>query len=76
VKPTRKKRVKYEFTSTEAGSAFECKFDKKDFAPCDSPKKKKVKKGKHTFDVRAIDAAGNTDATPDEDKFKVKRKKK
>jgi hypothetical protein len=72
----KKKKVKYEFTSTEAGSTFECKFDKKDFAPCTSPHKKKVKKGKHKFQVRATDQAGNADQTPDNDKFKVKRKKK
>ena len=37
---------------------------------------KKLKKGKHTFLVRATDAAGNTDATPAEDAFTVKKKKK
>jgi hypothetical protein len=35
-----------------------------------------VKKGKHTFAVRALDAAGNADASPDTGAFTVKVKKK
>jgi hypothetical protein len=36
----------------------------------------KVKKGKHTFQVRATDAAGNIDPTPASDAWKVKKKGK
>ena len=32
---------------------------------------KRLKKGKHKFQVRAIDAAGNVDPSPAKDKFKV-----
>jgi hypothetical protein len=35
-----------------------------------------VKKGKHTFEVRAVDAAGNVDPTPASDTWKRKKKKK
>jgi hypothetical protein len=35
-----------------------------------------VKRGKHTFSVRATDQAGNVDATPATDTWKVKRKKR
>jgi len=35
----------------------------------------KVKKGKHEFDVVAVDAAGNKDASPAEDSWKIKKKK-
>jgi hypothetical protein len=43
---------------------------------CASPYTIKVKKGKHTFQVRAIDQAGNVDGTPATDDWKVKKKKK
>ena len=66
-----KSTAKYKFVSDEPGSTFECKIDKKPFKPCASPKKFKVKDGKHKFLVRAIDAAGNVDLSADKDKFKV-----
>ena len=58
--------------------SFECKIDKKDFKPCDSPEKfKKLKAKKHKLQVRAIDVpTGSVDATPASDKFKIKRKHK
>lgn len=76
-KKAKKVKVKVKFTSSEAGSTFECKLDKKAFKPCSSPfKKKKVKAGrKHKFLVRAKDAAGNVDATPAKAKWKVKKKR-
>jgi hypothetical protein len=37
--------------------------------------KRKVKRGKRRFEVRAIDPAGNVDATPAVAKWKVKRRK-
>lgn len=75
---TKRKRAKVtlSFSSDESGGAFECALDREPFAPCTSPVKVKVKKGKHTFSVRAVDAAGNADATPATAKFKVKRKRK
>ena len=71
-KKTDANRVKFKFGSDEAGSSFECKLDKKPFKPCASPKTvKRLEEGKHKFQVRAIDASGNADLTPDKDKFKV-----
>jgi hypothetical protein len=66
-----KTKVKFTFSSTEVGSTFKCKLDKKAFAACTSPKTYKVKPGKHSFQVEAVDAAGNIDATPAKQKFKV-----
>jgi hypothetical protein len=64
--------AKFRFVSSEAGSTFQCRLDKKKFKPCLSPKKyKRLKPGKHVFEVRAIDAAGNRDKTPATRKFRV-----
>jgi Ca2+-binding RTX toxin-like protein len=55
----------FTFSSDEAGSTFECKLeDAGTFAPCTSPKAyDELSNGSHTFEVRATDAAGNSDAT-------------
>jgi len=73
---TKKKTATFEFTSNEPGSTFECSLDDAAFAPCASPLTEKVKKGKHSFRVRAKDAAGNVDGSPATDDWKVKKKKK
>jgi alpha-tubulin suppressor-like RCC1 family protein len=52
------------FTSSEAGSTFECSVDGRAFAPCTSPTALHLASGSHTFSVRARDAAGNADPTP------------
>jgi subtilisin-like proprotein convertase family protein len=71
-KSTRNK-VKYQFSSEEPGSSFECLLPskkRKTFTPCASPFKAKVGEGKHKFLVRAKDSLG-VDATPARDKFKI-----
>ncbi|MGH8588175.1 MAG: calcium-binding protein [Gammaproteobacteria bacterium] len=48
-----------------AGLGFECQLDGAGFSPCTSPKPYTgLSLGMHTFEVRAIDAAGNVDPTP------------
>jgi DNA-binding beta-propeller fold protein YncE len=73
----RKVKVKVRFSS-ETGATFKCKLDKKDFKPCTSPYKAKLKAGKHhakrhTIRIVATDAAGNAS---DAKKVKVKVKRK
>ena len=66
----------FAFRNTDPLARFECKLDSGSFEPCTSPKTYKVRKGKHSFAVRATDAAGNTDPTPATRSWKVKKKKK
>ena len=55
----------FAFSSTEPDSAFECALDGASFNGCTSPQEYTgLADGSHTFEVRATDAAGNTDATP------------
>lgn len=70
-KTTFKPKARFTFTSTKPGSTFECKVDKQKFSACKSPKKVKVKPGKHVFQVRGVDAAGVADASPARVKWKV-----
>jgi hypothetical protein len=65
------------FTSSEADSSFECRLDHNfDFGPCPTPLSVNAKRGKHTIEVRAKDAAGNVDTTPAVATWKVVKKKK
>ena len=64
--------AKFTFSSNAPGSSFQCKLDKRAFKPCSSPKKyKHLTLGKHKFQVRAVDVAGNVDPTPAKQKFKI-----
>lgn len=63
--------AKFWFGSSEPGS-FLCRLDKGPFKPCGSPRAYKgLKSGRHTFKVKAVDAAGNVDPTPATAHFKL-----
>jgi hypothetical protein len=74
-KRSSKRTATIAFTSTEVGSTFACSLDHKAFTPCGSPQSyEKLKIGKHSFEVRAIDSVGNLDPTPASRGWTVKRK--
>jgi Ca2+-binding RTX toxin-like protein len=68
------RQVAFRFASSEPGSTFRCKLDAKSFRPCASPRAYRVKAGRHSFHVYAIDRAGNRDRTPSLFKFRVRRR--
>jgi hypothetical protein len=52
--------------AAERGSRLECSVDVRAFARCTSPARVSgLRAGRHTFRVRAADAVGNVDATPE-----------
>jgi hypothetical protein len=57
----RKGKAKMFFSSNEPGGTFQCHLENKKYSSCKSPLTyKKLKPGRHTFTVRAIDANHNT----------------
>jgi hypothetical protein len=69
----KKHKATFTFGSTDTSATFMCKLDQGAFAACTSPKTyKKLRKGRHTFTVEAVNAAG-PDASPATFSFKLKR---
>ncbi len=54
----------FDFSATESGATFQCKVDDAEFVACTDPATITVDDGDHTLEVRAVDAAGNLDASP------------
>jgi hypothetical protein len=58
--------------SSEPGVTFECSLESAAYAPCESPRLYRgLAEGAHVFTVRAIDRARNTDASPQEHRWRV-----
>lgn len=73
-KRTSKRRATFTFGAPGSDNTYACKLDRKKFKPCKSPKKVKVKPGKHVFQVAATDATGSADPTPAKWKWTVTRR--
>jgi len=68
------RRVAFVFGSNESGSSFRCKLDRHPFRPCLSPSRYRLRLGRHTFHVFAIDRAGNRDRSPALFSFRIRRR--
>src|SRR5439155_20538584 len=63
--PSNATDASFSFTSSESGSSFQCRLDGGSWGACTAPKSYAgLAEGSHTFDVKATDTAGNTDASP------------
>ena len=62
----------FTFSSSQGASSFECRIDGEAFAFCESPYSPgPLALGGHVFEVRATDAAANTDPTPASRSFAI-----
>jgi hypothetical protein len=73
---TTNRRPTFGFTSSQANSTFQCRFDSQAFQACSGPGQSHTPSspltfGTHTFAVRATDRAHNTDPTPARRTFTV-----
>lgn len=65
-------RARFSFRSTEPGSTFICKLDRRRAKACKSPKSYRgLEPGRHSFEVWAVDATGRKDPTPAKRSFRV-----
>jgi hypothetical protein len=70
-------RARFEFVSNESNSSFQCSVDRAPFHSCRSPiRYKRLKRGRHTFTVEAIDSAGNRSAPVSRSWTVVRKKRK
>ncbi|HEX2291692.1 MAG TPA: DNRLRE domain-containing protein, partial [Gaiellaceae bacterium] len=60
--PSRLAAAAFEFSADEDGVSFECRLDGEAFGSCSSPRAYEgLAEGRHGFEVRAVDAAGNVE---------------
>jgi subtilisin family serine protease len=70
--PTNDPTPRFEFSSNERGAGLECRLDGGSYSACHSPRTfGLLADGPHTFEVRATDAAGNTDPSAASRSFTV-----
>jgi Acetyl xylan esterase (AXE1) len=73
-KRTKRRSATFRFSSSDVGSTFRCKLDRRAFKRCTSPKRYgNVSFGSHVFKVLAVDPDGNQDPSPATHRFRVRR---
>lgn len=70
----RRRMVTFAFSSSETGSRFKCRLDRRASLPCRSPRSYRLLPGRHTVRIVAFDAAGNVDPTPASFAFRIRRR--
>ena len=71
----RRRRATIAFGAADPGARFLCRLDARPFASCTSPVTyRRLKRGRHTFQVRAIDSFGNVELAPAVRRFRVRRR--
>jgi hypothetical protein len=60
------RQATFEFSSNDPTATFQCRIDEEDQQTCTSPYVRPLPDGPHSFSVRAVDAAGNSDDSPAE----------
>ncbi|MGH9888844.1 MAG: hypothetical protein ACREBE_25150, partial [bacterium] len=63
---SRSGQVVFRFSSNDPNASFMCRVDAEAAASCVSPYVRTLPDGSHSFSVRAVDSAGNSDDTPAE----------
>lgn len=71
--PRKWRKVAFVLGSSEIGSRFRCRIDRRPFRPCRSPRVYRLMVGRHVFRAFAIDAAGNRDRSPALYRFAIRR---
>jgi hypothetical protein len=72
----RRVRVSFSFASSDPTATFVCSIDSAPASPCASPLRAKVRRGRHTFSVSAVNFIGDADVSPPRASFKVKKKRR
>jgi hypothetical protein len=68
----RSRRATFRFRSSEAGSTFQCKLDQRRWRSCRSPQTdRKLRNGRHIFEVRARNPVGDFDPSPAKRSWRV-----
>jgi Ca2+-binding RTX toxin-like protein len=67
-------RAVFRFASSERGSSFRCKLDRRPYRPCASPRVYRLARGRHTVRIFAVDPSGNADRTPALLSLRVRRR--
>jgi Ca2+-binding RTX toxin-like protein len=69
------RRVAFVFTASERSARFRCRLDRRRFRRCRSPRRYRVRAGRHVFRVYAVNAAGKRDRSPAVFRFRVRRRR-
>jgi CSLREA domain-containing protein len=71
-KRSRRRGARFEFSSSQRGSTFQCRLDRGRFKRCRSPKRyRHLRVGGHVFRVRAVNRQGVVDRTPAVRRFRI-----